>query len=698
MSGVKTVLVVDDSPVLLEGTARLCRQAGFEVDTAANGAEALLRVRERPPRLVLLDMELPDLTGLEVLRQIRDDPALAAVSVVFLSGHQITAGQQTAALDAGADGYIARPIANQELLARIRAQWRQSEMADALRASEARFRSLITMQADGVLVVDGEGTIRFANPAAEALFARPAPELIGSPFGFPLENQGHLPIELLQPSGQYLIAEMRAAPILWQGQPHWIATLRDVSEHHQIEAVLRQNEENLHAFFDTSNDFAWVLDPHGNILHVNATVISRLGYTEAELVGQSVLNVHPEARREEAGRIVGEMLAGRCEFCPVPLVTRDGRHIPVETRVTPGRWSGQAALFGISKDVSALRASEEKFSKAFHRNPALMAVSALSDGRYMEVNESFLETLGFTRAEVIGRTALELGLFANSGQRESWMRSLWEKGSLHNHELTVRAKDGRLRAGLFSADIVELQGQPMVLTVMSDITQRKLAEAQVQELLLQTQRDAQTKAELLKEVNHRVKNSLLAILGLAATEQRHLSAEEKPVVRRFTENFRRRIGGLLQAHQLLSASQWAPLPVNQLAWKTIQSALATAPSSCSVTVNLQPSAVKISPRQASNLALVFNELATNTVKYALANRTTAVITFAATATESLIRLEYRDDGPGYPPEVLRQERWSVGMILVRDLTTQTLRGNLTISNDNGAVTVLEIKTEEVDRT
>ena len=335
MSGIKTVLVVDDSPVLLEGTARLCRQAGFEVDTAANGAEALLRVRERPPRLVLLDMELPDLTSLEVLRQIRDDPALAAVSVVFLSGHQITAGQQTAALDAGADGYIARPIANQELLARIRAQWRQSEMADALRASEARFRSLITMQADGVLVVDGEGTIRFANPAAEALFARPAPELIGSPFGFPLENQGHLPIELLQPSGQYLIAEMRAAPILWQGQPHWIATLRDVSEHHQIEAVLRQNEENLHAFFDTSNDFAWVLDPHGNILHVNATVISRLGYTEAELVGQSVLNVHPEARREEAGRIVGEMLAGRCEFCPVPLVTRDGRHIPVETRVTP---------------------------------------------------------------------------------------------------------------------------------------------------------------------------------------------------------------------------------------------------------------------------------------------------------------------------------------------------------------------------
>jgi PAS domain S-box-containing protein len=262
----------------------------------------------------------------------------------------------------------------------------------------------------------------------------------------------------------------------------WVALLRrtvrrQTEQIRQRLAALRQSEQNLRAFFDTIHDFAWVLDPQGNILHVNATVTARLGYPEAELLGQNVLTIHPEARRAEAGRIVGEMLAGNCERCPVPLLARDGRLIPVETRVARGRWSHQDVLFGISKDVSALRASEEKFAKAFQSNPALMAVSALSDGCYLEVNESFLETLGFERAEVLGHTALELGLFPEAELRAGWLKELRQAGALRNLEVTVRTKNGQLRAGLFAAEIVELQGQPVLLTVMSDITERKQAEA-----------------------------------------------------------------------------------------------------------------------------------------------------------------------------------------------------------------------------
>jgi PAS domain S-box-containing protein len=631
--------------------------------------------------------------------------------------------------------------------------------------------------------------------------------------------------------GAWVFVHVRGKVVEWtaDGQPLIMTgTHSDITERKHAEEALRASEENLRAFFNSINDFAWVLDPQGNILHVNATVTARLGYPEAELVGQSVLTVHPEARRAEAGRIVGEMLAGQCEFCPVPLVARDGHLIPVETRVAPGRWNGQSAIFGISKDVSALRASEEKFSKAFHNSPALMALSSLSDGRYLEVNESFVRTLGFELAEVVGHTATELGLYTATSQRERWLRELQERGSLRNLELAVRAKDGQQRIGLFSAEVIELQGRPVLLSVMSDITERKQAEAslnrsetkyrtlfdstgdavmlldekgffdcnpaslemfgcattaefcaqhpsdlsppqqpdgtdsetlsqariaaalatggqrfewvhrradtgatfsadvllsvlqldgrpvlqavvrditerkqaeaKLEELLQQTQEDAQTKAELLKEVNHRVKNNLVAIIGLALAEQRSLSAEEKPQAQRFIGNLRRRIDGLLAVHQMFSDSQWAPLPVNQLAQKIIQSALDMAVPGCPVTVDLQPSAVQVSPRQASNLALVFNELATNTVKYALAGRATAHVTFAATTTASLIRLEYRDDGPGYPPEVLRQERLSVGLTLVRDLTTETLRGQLTLANEAGAVTVLEIKTEEAGRT
>lgn len=275
-----------------------------------------------------------------------------------------------------------------------------------------------------------------------------------------------------------------------------------------------------------------------------------------------------------------------------------------------------------------------------------------------------------------------------------------ETGQLLDMDIRLALRNGKIKhCHVWARVSFDASRKPVRFTgAIMDITARKQAEAQLQELLAQTQRDAHTKVELLKEVNHRVKNNLLAIIGLATTEQRQLSVEEKPLVRRFIDNLRRRIGGLLEVHQMLSASEWAPVPVNKLARKIIGSALAAAPAGCVVALNLQPSDVQVSPRQASNLALVFNELATNTVKHALANRPAATITFAATATEAHLRLEYRDDGPGYPPEVLLQERTSVGMILIRDLTTQTLRGRLTLANDNGAVTVMEIKIEEVDRT
>ena len=135
--------------------------------------------------------------------------------------------------------------------------------------------------------------------------------------------------------------------------------MHELGEHRQDkEALLRTRQElqdselNFHSFFDTIDDFLFVLDAQGVILRVNKTVVERLGHTEAELTGQSVLFVHPPERRDEALRIVGEMLAGHCDYCPVPLQTREGRLIPVETRVVPGRWNGAPALFGVSRDMS----------------------------------------------------------------------------------------------------------------------------------------------------------------------------------------------------------------------------------------------------------------------------------------------------------------------------------------------------------
>ncbi len=182
-----------------------------------------------------------------------------------------------------------------------------------------------------------------------------------------------------------------------ENRKHCLMTVQDITERKQAEELLQQTRQNYETFFDTIDEFLYVLDEQGNIIHTNATVKNRLGYTKEEIIGKSVLEHHPQERREEAGRIVGEMLSGTAEFCPVPLITKAGVQIPVETIVSHGIWDGKPVIFGVTKDISKVRLSEEKFSKVFYLNPSACGLSDLDTGKYVEVNEAFYTLLGFNK-------------------------------------------------------------------------------------------------------------------------------------------------------------------------------------------------------------------------------------------------------------------------------------------------------------
>jgi len=241
-------------------------------------------------------------------------------------------------------------------------------------------------------------------------------------------------------------------------------------------AELADSQRNFDRFFNTVDDLLFVLDPEGKMIHVNQTVCRRLGYSEAELIGQSILAVHPPGRQEEAGRIVAAMLAGQADYCPVPVMARDGTEIPVENRVVQGEWNGEPALFGVTKDVTKLKLSEEKFSRAFHSGAVLMAISTIAEGRYLDVNETFLRTFGFERDEVIGKTSGEIGIFDDPGVRADIISRMAKRGSIRNIEVDFHGKDGRIHQGLFSADPILVGDSSCLLTTMTDITDRKRVE------------------------------------------------------------------------------------------------------------------------------------------------------------------------------------------------------------------------------
>lgn len=137
-------------------------------------------------------------------------------------------------------------------------------------------------------------------------------------------------------------------------------------------------------------------------------------------------------------------------------------------------------IFGLTqrrnqREQQRLSASEDKFYRAFHTNPAMMAVTSCEDGRFVDVNASFQKKLGYSREEVIGKTALDIGLYRESGKRESILARLKEAGEVSDLDVKFFKKNRDLLEGSFSSSIIEIDGRPCLLSVVLDITERKQA-------------------------------------------------------------------------------------------------------------------------------------------------------------------------------------------------------------------------------
>jgi CheY-like chemotaxis protein len=137
-----TILVIDDTPEIRAGTARLLTTAGYTVLTAATGTEGLRLAREQSPDIILLDVVLPDGDGRDLCRRMKSDTQMQQALLILLSNTKTTPDDQSEGLEHGADGYVARPIANRELLARVAAFVRIKRTEDALRHAIGEIRYL----------------------------------------------------------------------------------------------------------------------------------------------------------------------------------------------------------------------------------------------------------------------------------------------------------------------------------------------------------------------------------------------------------------------------------------------------------------------------------------------------------------------------------------------------------------------------
>ena len=260
-------------------------------------------------------------------------------------------------------------------------------------------------------------------------------------------------------------------------------------ESHRAREEARQQRENLEGFFRAMTDFVIVVDEQGRILYFNEAVRQNLGHDD-RLLGQAVLAVHPPRVHEEALRVVGDMLQGRRESCPLPLLRADGTEILVDTRIVHGIWDGQPALLGISRDIGERKRLEDALEK--ERGFLKTLIQTIPDlvwlkdpaGVYLACNPRFEQLYGAREADILGKTdydfvdaeladffrANDLSALAAGHPRtnEEWLD--FADGGYHGlFETTktpMRAVDGRVIG---------------VLGIAHDISEARAAQAAVQE-------------------------------------------------------------------------------------------------------------------------------------------------------------------------------------------------------------------------
>jgi PAS domain S-box-containing protein len=148
------ILLVDDDDIALHAISHLLRKSGFVVVPARSGAECVAKAGEEHPDLILLDIKLPDLSGLEVLKRLRAEPRFDHIFIVHLSAHFGSVERDWARSEHGADGYIRQPLENRELVARVQAYLRHKQTMDALRESESRYRPLFESNLDPMWIYE----------------------------------------------------------------------------------------------------------------------------------------------------------------------------------------------------------------------------------------------------------------------------------------------------------------------------------------------------------------------------------------------------------------------------------------------------------------------------------------------------------------------------------------------------------------
>lgn len=354
------ILIVEDTVIIRLGMRKALEPAGYEIYEAGDGREGLLMAQAHRPDLILLDVDMPHINGIEVCRRIKANPELKHTFIAIVSGSRVDSESQIEGLNSGADAYIARPIPGRELLARVQALLRIKQAEDAARERESELYALIRNNIDGMLLVDEQGCALFANPAACELLNRPLNDLIGQQIGLPLVTGDFAEIEIRRAGGEWRTVELRVAPMVWRDTPAHLIALRDITWRKQMQQELDSLRQFNAEIVQNIGEGIAIDDLSGQFVFVNPAGAAMLGYTPQELIGKHYSDIIPSEAMPHIAEVDGLRAQGISNRYEINLQRKDGSLLSVLVNGSPrytaeGRFTGTMAVF---TDISEIKRSQ----------------------------------------------------------------------------------------------------------------------------------------------------------------------------------------------------------------------------------------------------------------------------------------------------------------------------------------------------
>jgi PAS domain S-box-containing protein len=352
------VLCVDDNEGNRYAVVRTLQRAGFRTDEAATGNEALAKVRATRPDLVVLDIQLPDISGFEVCQIIKSDAALASIPVLQVSADFTDVEHRTRGLELGADGYLAHPVEPPELVATVRALLRTRHAEEKARAAERHLRSIFDSISEGIALVDARGHVVECNAGLERMLGRSSTSIIGSDLrsivagGAEVRDLFRDAVDtrrrqtLTLESGDRWLLVTCDAVVEGNSSTGAVVVFTDVSEGHRAqeerEQLLKREQGALAALRRSESRFARLAESNitgvlaatldGRITYANDAFLALIGRqrTDAESGELRWDAITPSGYEAVDARAVEQLRTrGVCEPFEKEYVRADGTRVPV---------------------------------------------------------------------------------------------------------------------------------------------------------------------------------------------------------------------------------------------------------------------------------------------------------------------------------------------------------------------------------